>query len=379
MKKITVLGSTGSIGTQSLEVIKAHPDRFRVEALTCGKNKKKLEEQIEKFRPAFAVTEREEDAHDLMRKFPRTEFSWGEKGLIEAAEGGCDMVLNALMGMRGLAPTYAAIQAGKDIALANKETLVAGGELVMDAAAKAGVKLLPVDSEHSAIFQCLEGNQNRPVKKILLTASGGPFRGYTKEQLENVTLEQALKHPKWNMGAKITIDSATMMNKGLEVIEARWLFDVEAEKIQILVHPQSIVHSAVEFMDNSVIAQLGVQDMRIPISLALGYPDRLKNGERELDFFGEGSNLTFEKPNPEVFGCISLAYEAIARGGSCPAVMNAANEVLVAAFLEEKIRFVDIEKTLACILDAHKTAYNLDLEGILEIDKETRKLTREIL
>ena len=296
MKKITVLGSTGSIGTQSLEVIKAHPDRFRVEALTCGKNKKKLEEQIEKFRPAFAVTEREEDAHDLMRKFPRTEFSWGEKGLIEAAEGGCDMVLNALMGMRGLAPTYAAIQAGKDIALANKETLVAGGELVMDAAAKAGVKLLPVDSEHSAIFQCLEGNQNRPVKKILLTASGGPFRGYTKEQLENVTLVQALKHPKWNMGAKITIDSATMMNKGLEVIEARWLFDVEAEKIQILVHPQSIVHSAVEFMDNSVIAQLGVPDMRIPISLALGYPDRLKNGERELDFFGEGSNLTFEKP-----------------------------------------------------------------------------------
>lgn len=379
MKKITVLGSTGSIGTQSLEVIKAHPDRFRVEALTCGKNKKKLEEQIEKFRPAFAVTEREEDAHDLMRKFPRTEFSWGEKGLIEAAEGGCDMVLNALMGMRGLAPTYAAIQAGKDIALANKETLVAGGELVMDAAAKAGVKLLPVDSEHSAIFQCLEGNKNRPVKKILLTASGGPFRGYKKEQLENVTLAQALKHPKWNMGAKITIDSATMMNKGLEVIEARWLFDVEAEKIQILVHPQSIVHSAVEFMDNSVIAQLGVPDMRIPISLALGYPDRLKNGERELDFFGEGSNLTFEKPNPEVFGCISLAYEAIARGGSCPAVMNAANEVLVAAFLEEKIRFVDIEKTLACILDAHKTAYNLDLEGILEIDKETRKLTREIL
>ena len=379
MKKITVLGSTGSIGTQSLEVIKAHPDRFRVEALTCGKNKKKLEEQIEKFRPAFAVTEREEDAHDLMRKFPRTEFSWGEKGLIEAAEGGCDMVLNALMGMRGLAPTYAAIQAGKDIALANKETLVAGGELVMDAAAKAGVKLLPVDSEHSAIFQCLEGNKNRPVKKILLTASGGPFRGYTKEQLENVTLAQALKHPKWNMGAKITIDSATMMNKGLEVIEARWLFDVEAEKIQILVHPQSIVHSAVEFMDNSIIAQLGVPDMRIPISLALGYPDRLKNGERELDFFGEGSNLTFEKPNPEVFGCISLAYEAIARGGSCPAVMNAANEVLVAAFLEEKIRFVDIEKTLACILDAHKTAYNLDLEGILEIDKETRKLTREIL
>ena len=379
MKKITILGSTGSIGTQSLDVISQHPERFCVEALTCGKNTKRLAEQIEKFRPAFAVTEREEDARALMRQFPQTEFSWGEKGLVEAAEGSCDMVLNALMGMRGLAPTYAAIQAGKDIALANKETLVAGGSLIMEAVQKKGVKLLPVDSEHSAIFQCLEGNGNRPIKKILLTASGGPFRGYTKEQLENVTLAQALKHPKWNMGAKITIDSATMMNKGLEVIEARWLFDVEAEKIQILVHPQSIVHSAVEFMDNSVIAQLGVPDMRIPISLALGYPDRLENGERELDFFSEGSNLTFEKPNPEVFGCISLAYEAIARGGSCPAVMNAANEVLVAAFLEEKIRFADIEKTLARILDAHKTAYNLDLEGILEIDKETRKLTREIL
>jgi len=379
MKKITILGSTGSIGTQSLDVISQHPERFCVEALTCGKNIKRLAEQIEKFRPAFAVTEREEDARMLMRQFPQTEFSWGEKGLVEAAEGGCDMVLNALMGMRGLAPTYAAIQAGKDIALANKETLVAGGSLIMEAVQKKGVKLLPVDSEHSAIFQCLEGNQNRPIKKILLTASGGPFRGYTKEQLENVTLAQALKHPKWNMGAKITIDSATMMNKGLEVIEARWLFDVEAEKIQILVHPQSIVHSAVEFMDNSVIAQLGVPDMRIPISLALGYPDRLENGERELDFFSEGSNLTFEKPNPEVFGCISLAYEAIARGGSCPAVMNAANEVLVAAFLEEKIRFADIEKTLVRILDAHKTAYNLDLEGILEIDKETRELMREIL
>lgn len=379
MKKITILGSTGSIGTQSLDVISQHPERFCVEALTCGKNTKRLAEQIEKFRPAFAVTEREEDARALMRQFPQTEFSWGEKGLVEAAEGSCDMVLNALMGMRGLAPTYAAIQAGKDIALANKETLVAGGALIMDAVSKAGVKLLPVDSEHSAIFQCLEGNGNRPIKKILLTASGGPFRGYTKEQLENVTLAQALNHPKWKMGAKITIDSATMMNKGLEVIEARWLFDVEAEKIRILVHPQSIVHSAVEFMDNSVIAQLGVPDMRIPISLALGYPDRLENGERELDFFSEGSNLTFEKPNPEVFGCIRLAYEAIARGGSCPAVMNAANEVLVAAFLEEKIRFADIEKTLARILDAHKTAYNLDLEGILEIDKETRKLTREIL
>ncbi len=379
MKKITILGSTGSIGTQSLEVIKNHPDRFAVEALTCGKNTERLAEQIQMFRPSFAVTEKAEDAERLAKIFPETEFSWGEKGLIEAAGGGCDTVLNSLVGMRGLAPTCAAIASGKDIALANKETLVAGGALVMDAAAKAGVKLLPVDSEHSAIFQCLEGNKERPIKKILLTASGGPFRGYTKEQLENVTLEQALKHPNWSMGQKITIDSATMMNKGLEVIEAKWLFDVPAEKIQILVHPQSIVHSAVEFEDNSVIAQMGIPDMKIPISLALGYPDRLRSTGRELDFFTEGANLTFEKPNPEVFGCIRLAYEAIEAGGSYPAALNAANEVLVSAFLNKKIRFMDIQNTLQRIMHDHKPAYNLDLEGILEIDRKTRELTGEFL
>ena len=379
MKKITILGSTGSIGNQSLEVIKNHPERFRVEALTCGKNTERLAEQIKMFQPSFAVTEREEDAERLAKIFPKTEFSWGEKGLIEAATGGCDMVLNSLVGMRGLAPTCAAIAAGKDIALANKETLVAGGAPVMDAVAKAGVRLLPVDSEHSAIFQCLEGNKNRPVKKILLTASGGPFRGYTRKQLESVTLEQALKHPSWSMGKKITVDSATMMNKGLEVIEAKWLFDVAAEKIQILVHPQSIVHSAVEFEDNSVIAQMGRPDMKIPISLALGYPDRLKSGDAELDFFSECKNLTFEKPDPAVFRCIGLAYEAIEAGGSYPVVLNAANEVLVSAFLNKKIRFMDIQNTLERILHDHKPMYNLDLEDILEIDKETRKLTGEIL
>ncbi len=379
MKKITILGSTGSIGTQSLEVIKNHPDRFAVEALACGKNTERLAEQIQMFQPSFAVTERSEDAERLAKIFPETEFSWGEKGLIEAAGGGCDTVLNSLVGMRGLAPTCAAIASGKDIALANKETLVAGGALVMDAVAKAGVKLLPVDSEHSAIFQCLEGNKDRPIKKILLTASGGPFRGYTKEQLENVTLEQALKHPNWSMGKKITVDSATMMNKGLEVIEAKWLFDVPAEKIQILVHPQSIVHSAVEFEDNSVIAQMGAPDMKIPISLALGYPDRLRSTGRELDFFTEGANLTFEKPNPEVFGCIRLACDAIEAGGSYPAALNAANEVLVSAFLNKKIRFMDIQNTLQRIMYDHKPAYNLDLEGILEIDRKTRELTGEFL
>lgn len=379
MKKITILGSTGSIGTQSLEVIKKHPDRFKVEALTCGKNIERLAEQIEMFQPSFAVTEREEDAVTLAARFPETEFSWGRRGLVEAAEGNCDMVLNSLVGMRGLEPTYAAIQKGKDIALANKETLVAGGAIVMDAVAAKGIKLLPVDSEHSAIFQCLEGNSNRPVKKILLTASGGPFRSYTKQQLENVTLEQALKHPKWSMGAKITVDSATMMNKGLEVIEAKWLFDVPADKIKVLVHPQSIMHSAVEFEDNSVIAQMGIPDMKIPISLALGYPDRLVSDDRELDFFAEGANLTFEKPNMDVFRCMRLAYDAIKEGGSCPVVLNGANEVLVSAFLERKIGFMDIQNKLESILDKHEPAYNLDLEGILEIDKETRKYTEEII
>ena len=378
MKKITVLGSTGSIGTQSLEVIKAHPDRFRVEALTCGKNKKKLEEQIEKFRPAFAVTEREEDAHYLMRKFPRTEFSWGEKGLIEAAEGGCDMVLNALMGMRGLAPTYAAIQAGKDIALANKETLVAGGELVMDAAAKAGVKLLPVDSEHSAIFQCLEGNQNRPVKKILLTASGGPFRGYTKEQLENVTLAQALKHPKWNMGAKITIDSATMMNKGLEVIEARWLFDFEPERIKVVVHPESIVHSAVEFEDGAVIAQLGSADMRTPIAYSLGWPERLDGCAKRLSL-AEIGRLTFEEPDTKTFPLLQAAYDALAAGGGATIVLNAANEIAVEAFLEGRIGFTDIFSTVRGMMDSIAAPLPGSVDEIIELDCAVRAKTRERL
>ena len=379
MKKVTILGSTGSIGTQTLDVIKKHPDRFKVEALTCGENVKLLAEQIEMFRPNFAVTKNEADAKRLAGLFPDTVFSYGEAGLIEAATGDCDMVLNSLVGMRGLAPTYAAIRAGKDIALANKETLVAGGALVMDAVAKAKVKLLPVDSEHSAIFQCLEGNKNRPIKKILLTASGGPFRGYTREALANVTLAQALKHPNWSMGAKITIDSATMMNKGLEVIEAKWLFDVPASKIQVLVHPQSIVHSGVEFMDNSVIAQMGIPDMRIPISLALGYPDRLVSDDRELDFFSEGSNLTFEKPDMEVFSCMKYAYEAIEAGGSYPIALNAANEVLVAAFLAGKIGFLDIPETIKRVLDAHEAEHNLDLEGILRVDGQVRADVENLL
>ena len=266
-----------------------------------------------------------------------------------------------------------AIKAGKDIALANKETLVAGGELVMDAVKEKGVKMLPVDSEHSAIFQCLAGNEGKEIKKILLTASGGPFRGWSLEQLESVTLVQALKHPKWTMGQKITIDSATMMNKGLEVIEAKWLFDVALDKIQILVHPQSIVHSAVEFVDTSVIAQMGLPDMRIPISIALGYPERIPYEGPSLDFFKEGANLTFEEPNPAVFKCIKMAYEASKAGGSYPVVLNAANEVLVDLFLKEKIRFIDIQNRLEDILDKHQPTYHLTLEDIIHIDENTRK------
>ena len=378
MKKVTILGSTGSIGTQSLEVIEKFPERFKVEALTCGRNIERMAQQIRRFEPSFVVTEKEEDALALAHDFPSVEFGWGEEGLVAAARTDCDIVLNSLMGMRGLAPTCAAIEAGHDIALANKETLVAGGAYVMDLAARKGIKLLPVDSEHSAIFQALEGNQNRPIKKILLTASGGPFRGYTREQLENVTLSQALKHPNWSMGRKITIDSASMMNKGLEVIEARWLFDVPARDIEVYVHPQSIVHSAVEFMDNSVIAQLGTPDMRIPISLALGYPDRLENPLPELNLFDIGS-LTFEKPDLDVFKPLALAYDAIEAGGTYPAALNAANEVAVDAFLNEKIRFLDIQKTLKMILDDHKPLYNLDLEGILAVDRDVRRQTERVI
>ena len=379
MKKITILGSTGSIGTQTLEVIAANPDRFCVTALTCGRNTALLAKQIAVFRPRLAVTERREDALALAAQFPQVTFLHGREGLIEAATADCDMVVNALMGMRGLEPTYHAILAGRDIALANKETLVAGGWLVMETVSEKGVRLLPVDSEHSAIFQCLEGNRHRPVKKILLTASGGPFRGFSREELEHVTPAQALKHPNWSMGAKITIDSATMMNKGLEVIEAKWLFDVPAARIQVLVHPQSILHSAVEFADNSVIGQMGVPDMRIPIGLALGYPERLENPDAPLDFFGAGSCLTFEKPDLETFTCLGLAYAALQTGGSCPLVLNAANEVLVDAFLQEKIGFLDIPRKLSLILSRHSAAERLDLEGILEIDRQTRAKTRELL
>ncbi len=378
MKRIAILGSTGSIGTQALDIIEKNPDKYKVVALTCNSSVDKLREQIKKFSPEIAATGSKEDRDRLAKEFPGTEILWGDDGLVEAACCDCDMVLNSLLGISGLVPTYHAIRNGTDIALANKETLVTGGELIMSEAKRRGVKILPVDSEHSAIFQCLQGNADNRIKRILLTASGGPFRGYTAEQLQKVTLQQALLHPRWNMGSKITIDSATMMNKGFEVIEARWLFDVAPGQIQVLVHPQSIVHSMVEFEDTSVLAQMGLPDMRVPIGYAFSYPDRLAYDFPSLDLFEIGQ-LSFEKPDMDVFKCIRFAYEALKTGGSFPVVLNGANEVLVGLFLENKIKFTDIQNTLEEVLNHHNPEYNLNLEGILEIDKEARKAAINIL
>lgn len=372
LKKISLLGSTGSIGTQCLDIIRENRDKYQVVALACGSNVDLLSEQIEEFSPVLAAVADEKAAQELQKNYPGTEISWGRQGLIDVACADCDMVVNGLMGIRGMEPTYHAIMSGKDVALANKETLVAGGEIIMKAAYEKEIKLLPVDSEHSAIFQCLEGNKGRNINRILLTASGGPFRGFSKEELEHVTLEQALKHPNWSMGKKITIDSATMMNKGLEVIEAKWLFDVDVEKIEILVHPQSILHSAVEFEDKSIIGQMGLADMRIPIGFALCYPDRLPSKEPGLDFFSQGARMTFEKPDTEVFKCIKLAYESSKAGGTYPVTLNGANETLVELFLKKKIKFTDIQNILERILEAHSPAYNLDLEGIMEADRKAR-------
>lgn len=375
MKKIAILGSTGSIGTQALDIIEKNSDKFKATVLSCGSRTEKLSEQIDKFKPEVVVVATEAQAKEISSKHKDVEVLYGDDGLCQAAsKGNHEMVLNSLMGIRGLAPTYSAICAGKDIALANKETLVAGGEVIMSAVWKHGVKMLPVDSEHSAIFQCLQGNNKSEVRKILLTASGGPFRGMTIEQLQDVTLEQALNHPNWDMGSKITIDSATMMNKGLEVIEAKWLFDVELDQIQVLVHPQSIVHSGVEYIDGSVITQMGVPDMRTPIALAFTYPNRIENSMEHLDFFGAGANLTFEKPDLETFKCLKLAYDASKAGGSYPVVLNGANEVLVDRFLKKEIGFVEIQQTLEKILNKHKPQYNLSLEDILSIDKEIRNM-----
>lgn len=381
MKRISILGSTGSIGTQALEIIEKYEDRFQVAALSCAKRIDLLCAQIEKFRPQAVCVAEEKDAVRLAAQYKNIEIFHGKEGLqVIASMEDCDMVLNALMGMRGLAPTLAAIEAGKDIAFANKETLVAGGALVMDAVKKKGVKLLPVDSEHSAIFQSLQGQAGNDIRRIILTASGGPFRGYSLKQLAEVTLQQALKHPNWSMGKKITIDSATMMNKGLEVIEAKWLFDVPVEKIQVVVHPQSILHSAVEYQDGSVIGQMGNPDMRVPIAYAFSYPDRLDMTSlcERLDFFNLPDGLTFYPADSKVFRTIELAYEACRAGGSYPVALNGANEVLVELFLQGRIRFIEIQNTLVKIMQTHKPTYALTLEGVLEEDMRIREEVRNM-
>lgn len=381
MKRISILGSTGSIGTQCLDVISGNRDRFSVAALSCSKSIELLCMQIEEFSPAAVCVAEEADAAELSKKYSGIEFFHGDEGLSAiAAMEDCDMVVNSLMGMRGLEPTMAAIEAGKDIAFANKETLVVGGQLVMDAVKRRGVKLLPVDSEHSAVFQCIQGSAGNEIRRLILTASGGPFRGYSAEQLKSVTLEQALAHPNWSMGKKITVDSATMMNKGLEVIEAKWLFDIPAEKIQIVVHPQSILHSAVEYCDGSVIGQMGLPDMRVPIAYALSYPERMEmtSSMKSLDFFSLKDGMTFYPADAEVFRTIGLAYEACRIGGSYPVALNGANEVLVDMFLKGKIRFTDIQDTLVKVMEEHRPVQDLDIEGILEEDSRIREKMRNM-
>ena len=378
IKRIILLGSTGSIGTQTLDIVRENPDKFKVVALTCKNRIDSLIEQIQEFKPESVCVGNKEAAAQVSAAFPAIEVNIGDNGLREIVKVDADIVLNALMGISGMAPTYEAILTGKDIALANKETLVAGGSLIMKLASEKSVQILPVDSEHSAIFQCLEGNSGRKVRRILLTASGGPFRGYSLEQLEKVSLQEALHHPKWSMGRKITIDSATMMNKGLEVIEAKWLFDIDPDKIDVHVHPESIVHSMVEFDDTSIIAQLGLPDMRIPISLALGYPSRLHYSGKSLNMFTEGSTLHFEKPDTNVFECLSMAYEAIENGGSYPILLNGANEELVAMILDGKINFLDIQRSLRRLMDEHKSVKPQTIEDILEIDKEARARAKEL-
>lgn len=378
-KRVSILGSTGSIGTQALNIIEAEPERYEVAALSCMKNIELLAEQIKKFRPRFVATYDAADAQRLAEIYPDIKFFSGNDGLAElAAEAEDDILLNAVVGMAGLIPTYKALLNGKKIALANKETLVAGGSLIMKTAAEKGLNLLPVDSEHSAVFQSLRGNSRESIHKIILTASGGPFRDYSLNELRNVRLEDALAHPTWSMGKKITVDSATMMNKGFEVIEARWLFDVTAEKIDVLVHPESIIHSLVEYRDGAVMAQLGVSDMRLPIAYALNYPDRVKSQAERLNLAYLGK-LTFQSPDKNTFRCLQLAYDALEVGGGCCTALNAANEICVEAFLNKKIPFLKIQETLERVVEMYEDSYADTPDDILDTDRNARKSAKELL
>lgn len=370
MKNIVLLGSTGSIGTQTLDVVRSYKEDLHVVALAAGSSVEKMEQQIREFSPSYAVMWSEGAAKDLKQRVSdlQVQVLTGMDGLLAISVlPEADVVLTAIVGMIGIRPTIAAIEAGKDIALANKETLVTAGHIIMPLAKKHGVKILPVDSEHSAIFQSLNGEPKDKIRQILLTASGGPFRGFTKEQLTNVKAEDALKHPNWTMGRKITIDSATMVNKGLEVMEAGWLFHVPPEKITVVVQPQSIIHSMVEYVDGAVIAQLGVPDMKLPIQYALFYPDRRPMQENNIDFFKLG-RITFEEPDMEVFTGLKLAYEAFRAGGSMPTVFNAANEKAVSLFLQDKIGFLDIPELIGACMQNHHVIADPTVEQILEAE-----------
>ena len=371
MKKIGILGSTGSIGTQTLEIVRSNSD-LQVIALAAGSNVSLMEQQVREFHPMLAVMGSEEAATDLKNRIADTDtrVSAGMEGMLELAIlPQMEVLVTAIVGMIGIRPTIAAIKAGKTIALANKETLVTAGHIIMPLAKEKGVSILPVDSEHSAIFQSMHGENRERVSKILLTASGGPFRGKRTEELQDITVEDALKHPNWSMGRKITVDSATLVNKGLEVMEAKWLFDVEPEQIQVVVHPQSIIHSMVEYVDGGIMAQLGMPDMKLPIQYALFYPDRRPMDGRRVDFFALKS-ISFEEPDVKTFRGLQLAYDAIAAGGSMPTVFNAANEKAVGLFLDKKIRFLAIYDLIQGAMEQHKVIANPTVDEILEAEAQ---------
>lgn len=380
-KRIAILGSTGSIGTQSLEVIEQNPDHFEVEVLTANNNVDLLIHQARKFQPNVVVIanpEKYKIVSEALENEPVKVYS-GKDALNQVVEmETIDLVLTAMVGYSGLIPTIRAVEAGKNIALANKETLVVAGEIITKLAKEKQVDILPVDSEHSAIFQCLTGEFTNPIEKIIITCSGGPFRGKSKEELENVTVDNALNHPNWNMGAKITIDSATLMNKGFEVIEARWLFGLPASKIDVIVHPQSIIHSIVQFEDGSMKAQLGLPDMRLPIQYALGFPYRLKNDFPRFSFI-DYPTLDFEMPNTKIFRNLALSYEALKKGGNLACVLNAANEVVVQAFLDKKIGFLQMPELIEETMEKTQFIANPEIEDLIETNSEARKLAELLI
>lgn len=373
MKKIAVLGSTGSIGTQTLEIVRAYPEELEIVALAAGSNVSLMEEQIREFHPKYAAMWSEKAAQELRMRLADMSITvlCGMDGLLQIAElDQTEVLVTAIVGMIGIRPTIAAIKKGKTIALANKETLVTAGHIIMPLAKQMGVSILPVDSEHSAIFQSMNGEKKEQVSKILLTASGGPFRGRSKEELASMKVEDALQHPNWSMGRKITIDSSTLVNKGLEVMEAKWLFDVGLDQIQVVVHPQSIIHSMVEYVDGGIIAQLGTPDMKLPIQYALFYPDRRPMEGKRVNFYELGQ-LTFEKPDLNTFTGLKLAFEASEIGGSMPTVYNAANEKAVSLFLDRKISFLQIAELIQASMEAHHVIDRPNVEQILETEAET--------